>query len=226
MDDRRPTILAALSLIAPLVFWTAVVLGAVLRGVEYDHLTQAISELSVGQNASVMDAGFIAYGVITVWFALGLRRGAPGPVRAGFLLLAIAGASTAALGLQWVAWAIAGGSPVTAAPLDARGLTVDPRYDVIHNVLAGWAYALGAVGSISVGIGVRRWRTWAGYVPYFIGTGAAVVTLALFIEAARPVLDGLLQRALVALLQIWPAVYAVRSAAMRSPVEVAAPVRT
>ncbi len=99
MDVRRATVLAMLSVVAPLVFWTAVVAGAVLRGAEYDHLTQAISELSVGQNASVMDAGFIAYGVITVWFALGLRRGAPEPVRVGFLLLALAGASTAALGV-------------------------------------------------------------------------------------------------------------------------------
>ena len=186
--------------------------GALLRDRGYDHRTQAISELSVGENAPVMDAGFLAYGILTVWFALGLRRGAPTAVRVGLLLLALAGAATAGLGLQWLAWGAARGAPVTAAPLDARGLTVDPTYDVIHNVLAGWAYALGAVGAISVGIGVRRQDRGVSYAPYFVASGIAVIALAIYIEATRPVFDGLLQRALVGLLQLWPAVYAIRAA--------------
>lgn len=214
MSDRRSRLLAVLSVLAPLLFWSAVVLGALLRGPEYDHLTQAISELSVGENAPVMNAGFVAYGVVTIDFALGLRLGASAAIRVGFLLLALAGASTAALGLLWVAWAVANGAPVTAAPLDARGLTVDAWYDVIHNVLAGWAYALGAVGAISVGLGVRGGALRPAPAAYFVASGVAVIVLALYVEAARPVLDGLVQRVLVGLLQLWPAVYAIRSAAV------------
>lgn len=222
---RRAEVLATFSVLAPLVFWTAVVLGGLLRGPRYDHLTQAISALSVGDGAPVMDAGFLAYGILTLWFALGLRRGASTPERVGLLLLALAGLSTAGLGVQWLAWALATGAPVTAAPLDARGLTVDPWYDVIHDVLAGSAYALGAVGAMSVGVGVRGSPRWPGHAPYFVASGIAVVVLALYIEAARPVLDGLLQRVLVGLLQLWPAVYAIRSAVLEGIADVAVPAR-
>jgi hypothetical protein len=205
----RAAVLATVSVLAPLVFWATVLVGGALRGGLYSHATQAISELSVGTNASVVDAGFIAYGLLTVWFALGLRSGAPSPIGVGFLLLAVAGASTAALGVQWLVWVIWYGEPVVAAPPDARGLTIDPLYDVIHNVLAGWAYATGAVGAMSVGVGVRASPRWRASAPYFVLTGVAVVALAIFIEAADPLYDGALQRTLVVLLQLWPAAYAI-----------------
>lgn len=221
---RRAGILATVSVLAPLAFWSAMVAGGMLRGQRYDHLTQAISELSVGENAPLMNAGSIAYGVLTVWFALGLRRDGPGVTRGGLLLLALAGAATAGLGVQWLAWDTTSGPPVAAA-IDAEGLTLDGTYDLIHNALAGSAYLLGALGAITVGIGVRGQPRWAGYAPYFVATGAVVIVLALFIEATAPVLDGLIQRALVALLQLWPAVYAVRSAARRRLAAVTAPAR-
>lgn len=211
LGARRPVVLAALSVIAPLTFWSAALLGALLRGAGYDHFTQAVSELSVGDNAAVMDAGFIAYGVLTVAFALGLRRGAPTATSAGFILLAGAGAATAGLGLQWVGWALTLGPPL-ATPADARGLTVDATYNVVHNALAGSAYVLGAFGAFAVGIGVRPDARWLRYVEYFLVTGPIVLAIALYIQVAVPVLDGLLQRTLILLLQLWPAVYAVRSA--------------
>jgi hypothetical protein len=129
-------------------------------------------------------------------------------------LLAVAGASTAALGVQWLAWAIAFGEPVSPAPVDARGLTGDRLYDLIHNVFAGWAYATGAVGAMSVGIGLRAWPRWARSAPYFLVTGIAVIGLAVFIEVAQPLYSGALQRTLIVLLQLWPAVYAIRSLAL------------
>lgn len=224
MSARRPVVLATVSVLAPLAFWSAMIVGWLLRGQRYDPLTQAISELSVGDNAPLMNSGFIAYGVLTMWFALGLRGGAPGAARLGLLLLALAGAATAGLGLQWLAWDLAGARPVAAA-VGAEGLSLDHTYDLIHNVLAGSAYLLGALGSIAVGTGVRRRAGWAGHTPYFVATGVIVMALALFIEATAPVLDGLIQRVLVGLLHLWPAVYAIRSAASADLAAVTVPAR-
>lgn len=221
---RRAGVLATVSVLAPLAFWSAMIIGGLLRGQQYDHLTHAISELSVGDNAPLMNSGFIAYGILTVSFALGLRRSAPGAARVGLLLLALAGSATAALGLQWSAWDLTSGAPV-AAPVDAEGLTLDPTYDIIHDALAGSAYLLGSLGAIGVGIGVRGEMRWAAYVPYFVATGVVVIVLALYIDAARPVLDGLVQRVLVALLQLWPAVYAIRWAVVGRIAAFPAPAR-
>ncbi len=224
MGIRRGDVLAAASVLAPLVFWSAMIVGGLLRGQQYDHVTHAVSELGVGDNAPLMNSGFVAYGILTVSFALGLRRSAPGAARVGLLLLALAGAATAGLGLQWLAWDLTSGPPV-AAPLDAEGLTLDPAYDVIHDALAGSAYLLGSLGAIGVGIGVRGETRGAAYAPYFVAAGVVVIVLALYIEAARPAFDGLVQRVLVALLQLWPAVYAIRSAAMGRIAAITAPAR-
>ena len=194
------------TVLAPLAFWTAVAVGSVLRP-GYDQTASTISRLSVGANAAIVDAAFIGYGAATIAIALALRPRVAGLGRASLLLLAASGACTAGLGVQWVAWTLAGGMPVPAA---RPGLTADPLYDLIHDTLAAGTFTLSGLGSLLVGLGVRGRPGWRGYDLVFILVAAVVLVLTTYLGLRLTAAQGLVQRIAVLGLQLWVAVLAFR----------------
>lgn len=201
-------------MLAPLSFWSAVIVGGVLRD-GYDHTARAISVLSIGDNAPLMNAAFIAYGVLIAIIALGLRPVMPPDTRMGLSLLTVAGAATAGLGIQWIAWAATAGAP-SLAPPGAGSLTTDPTYDVIHDALAILAYLASALAALAAGLGLRGRPAWRGYELYFVASGVLALALMTYAGVAD-VSGGVLQRSLTVTVQLWVAVIALRSrGALRS----------
>lgn len=197
---------ARLSVLAPTAFWTAVALASGLRP-GYDQAASTISRLSVGPNAAVMDGGFISYGTLTIVIALTLRARVPAALgRAALVLLALSGACTAGLGLQWVLWSLSGATPALA-PVR---LTTDAAYDVIHGLLAAGAFAFSGLGSLLTGMSVRGRPGWGGYDRIFVLCALGVLVLSSYLAARVPASEGAVQRAAVVLLQAWVAVLAVR----------------
>ena len=203
---------AAASVLAPLAFWTAVAVASAMRP-GYDQTASTISRLSVGENAAIMNAGFLAYGILTIGIAFVLRRRVPpGLDRAALVLLALSGACTASLGIQWIAWNVAG-LPVDGAP---PRLTTDPRYDLIHDALAVGAFAFSGLGSLILGIAVRGRPRWTGYDLAFFGCALVVLVASTYLVGRPPALQGAAQRLAVVALQAWVAVLAFRLYALET----------
>lgn len=214
LSGRRADFLATLGVLAPLSFWSAVVLGGALRR-GYDHSVRAISELSIGENAPLMNAAFIAYGVLIVIIALGLRPVVLPTARIGLVLLTVAGAATAGLGIQWIGWASTTGAPSLAPPA-ADSLTTDAAYDVIHDLLAILAYLSSALAALLAGLGLRGQPAWRGYDTYFVASGVLALALMAYAGLGH-VSGGVVQRSLTVTVQLWVAVIALRSrGALRS----------
>ena len=197
---------ATASVLAPVAFWTAVAVASVMRP-GYDQIASTISRLSVGENASVMNAGFLAYGILTVAIALVLRARVETAVdRMAIVLLALSGACTASLGVQWLIWSANGIAPMSAHP----ALSTDPLYDVVHNILAAGSFGFSGLGSFVIGLSVRRRPGWSGYDLAFIGMALAVMVLSTYLSARIPSGQGLAQRVAVVMLQAWVALLAFR----------------
>jgi hypothetical membrane protein len=197
---------ASASVLAPLAFWTAVAVASLMRP-GYDQTASTISRLSVGENASVMNAGLLAYGILTVAIALILRGRVEAALdRVPCVLLALSGACTASLGIQWIVWSALGMPPASAR----LALTTDPIYDVVHNALAAGAFGFSGLGSFILGISVRGRRGWAGYDVAFIGMALVVMVASTYLSARLPDAQGLAQRVAVVALQAWVAVLAFR----------------
>jgi hypothetical membrane protein len=197
---------ATASVLAPLAFWSAVAVASVLRP-GYDQTVSTISRLSVGENAAVMNAGFLAYGILTVAISFVLRGRVERPLdRMALALLALSGACTASLGVQWLIWSANGAAPVSARP----ALTADPLYDIVHSVLAAGSFAFSGLGSFVLGISVRRRPGWSGYDVVFIALALVVMVLSTYLSARLPEAQGLAQRVAVVALQAWVAVLAFR----------------
>jgi hypothetical membrane protein len=81
-------------IIAPLLFTLVVVIASLLRP-GYSQTHNFISDLGVGSYAVIQNANFVAFGLLSIGFALGLRGGLPGPqgrsLKAGIGFVAIFG---------------------------------------------------------------------------------------------------------------------------------------
>ena len=197
---------AAASVLAPLAFWSAVAIGSTLRP-GYDQTLSTISRLSVGENAAIMNAGFLAYGIVTIAIAFVLRGRVEASLdRVALVLLALSGACTVSLGVQWLIWSAAGAAPMSAYP----ALSTDQRYDLIHNVLAAGSFGFSGLGSFVIGVSVRRRPGWSGYDVVFIALALVVMVLSGYLSARLPSAQGLAQRVAVVALQAWVAVLAFR----------------
>lgn len=208
---------ASASVLAPVAFWTAVAVASVMRP-GYDQVASTISRLSVGENASIMNAGFLAYGILTIAIALVLRGRVETPLdRMALVLLALSGACTASLGIQWLIWSAGGMPPLSARP----ALTTDPLYDIVHNVFAAGSFAFSGLGSFVIGVSVRRRPGWSGYDVAFIALALVVMVLSTYLSARLPSAQGLAQRVAVVALQAWVALLAFRLVALARAPELA-----
>ena len=209
--------LTLVAAVGPPAFALAVVVASLVRP-GYDQLSSAISRLGFGENAIVLNVGFLALGAATFSLGAVLRGRVSGR---GPAALALAGTSTAGMGALWTAWVL---------PLVLGGASLPAREPALvgrlHDVLAVTSYLATIVGCLAVGRALAADRSAALYAPYSLATGVAAGAIFAFgildlyafgeaspLAALRP-WRGLLQRILTALLLLWIEVSAWRVARM------------
>ncbi|CAA9590074.1 MAG: hypothetical protein AVDCRST_MAG18-4870 [uncultured Thermomicrobiales bacterium] len=194
--DGRHKVLAACGVLAPLQFTLAwVVLGAARP--DYDPRRQYVSELAAvgAPDAGPMLAAFLALGLLTLAFAVGLRHALGGGATAliGSALIAVFGLGSLASGLFRCDPGCGGGSPANTA----------------HTVSAHLGLGALILATLVLAVRFGRDRRWAGLRAYSLLTGG--VALAIFARGFAAFGGvGLGQRLFLATLFLWLAVVALR----------------
>ena len=185
---------------APLVMISLWALASILRP-GYDQLTQTGSELGTGRYSIVMNANFVATGILILIFWVGLLTNMhPGKwSKFGLVILAIAAVGEVATGI----FPCHSGCPLNGGSLS----------QMIHTEIAVVFFGAIAVFPAFIGIGLNRDQHWACYCSYSIVTG--VVSIGLFIAFSVAVLTsfqhlGLLQRFFLAAPFQWIGIMASR----------------
>ena len=188
--NRSLTLSAWAGVLGPVLFTAGFLAQEAFRRDEYDPLAEPVSALEAGPNGWIQQANFIAFGLLTMAFALGLHRGLR-PTRAGLVGPALLLASGVGLIL------------VAAFPLreDAAGVTYDPGGHIVGGLMF---FMTSAAGLIAVSRRAARDPRWRNLATYTLTTGIVAVAGflaggALFMPDDAPLHDwfGLYQRALV-----------------------------
>ena len=197
---KEPAIPAICGMAAPIVMISLWALAGILRP-GYDQLTQTGSELGTGRYSIVMNANFVATGVLILIFWVGLltTMHAGKWLKFGLVILAIAAVGEVATGI----FPCDPGCPLNGGSLS----------QMIHTEIAVVFFGAIAVFPAFIGIGLNRDQHWASYCSYSIVTG--VVSIGLFIAFSVAVLTsfqylGLLQRFFLAAPFHWIGVMASR----------------
>jgi hypothetical membrane protein len=181
----------------PVLFTVGFLVQEQLRRGEYDPISEVVSALEAGDRGWMQQVNFVALGVLTMVFAVGLHRGLA-PSRAGIV--------------GPVALFISGAANVLGAifPLreDATGATYDPGGHLIAGTLF-FASSFVALIALSRRCAADlRWRTISGWILAAGVMGALSFPLmgALVIPDDAPLHDwaGLAQR-LIVLVLLFPA---------------------
>lgn len=189
-------LLAACGVLAPLQFTLAwAVLGAARPG--YDPRQQYVSELAAtdAPNAVPMIAAFLALGLLTLAFAVGLRRTLGGGAVAlgGTALVALFGLGSIGGGLFRCDPGCGGTSPANVA----------------HTVSAHLGLGALVLATLVLPVRFGRDRRWAGLRAYSWLTGG--IALAIFVRGFAAFGGvGLGQRLFLGTLFLWLAVVALR----------------
>ena len=185
---------------APLVMVSLWALASILRP-GYDQVTQTGSELGTGRYSIVMNANFVATGVLILIFWVGLLTTMhPGKwSKFGLVILAIAAVGEVATGI----FPCDPGCPLNGGSLS----------QMIHTEIAVVFFGAIAVFPAFIGIGLDQDQRWISYRSYSIVTG--VVSIGLFIAFSVAVLTsfqylGLLQRFFLAAPFQWIGIMASR----------------
>ena len=185
---------------APLVMVSLWALASILRP-GYDQVTQTGSELGTGRYSIVMNANFVATGVLILIFWVGLLTTMhPGKwSKFGLVILAIAAVGEAAAGI----FPCDPGCPLNGGSLS----------QMIHTEIAVVFFGAIAFFPAFIGIGLNQDQRWISYRSYSIVTG--VVSIGLFIAFSVAVLTsfqylGLLQRFFLAAPFQWIGIMASR----------------
>ena len=167
----------------PVVMICLWALASILRP-GYDQLTQKGSELGTGPNSLVMNANFVATGLLILIFCFGLLKniGAGEWSQVGLIFLAIAGVGEVATGIF---------------PCDPGCPLVGSSSQLIHTGIAVVFFGATVLFPIFIGIGLNQDQYWTPYRSYSLVTGVA--SIGLFIAFSVAVLTsfhyvGLLQR--------------------------------
>ena len=165
----------------------------------YSPIQQAISDLGIGQNAWILNTDLIAFGLLSMLFAIGfyqaMRKSIGGKrLRVSTFLLLLAGAG-----------AVNDGFFTEFNPTDP----IAALHDALHNL--GFLVAFGSliVALFIIGLQLRKDRAWRGYACYTMLT--SLVTLLLIIlpftfPCYGAELGGLNERMLLVEALAWPVV--------------------
>jgi hypothetical membrane protein len=193
---RSTVLLAWAGIVGPVLFTAAFLAQEVFLVDDYSPIAEPVSALEAQPNGWVQQINFVVFALLTVAFAIGLRRGLP-PTRAdavGPALFVVSGAGLLGAGIF---------------PLreDAAGVTHYPG----GHVVAGTAFFLSsALALIVVSRRLARDRRWRSLATYALAAGVValaggVITNVLVRPDDAPLHDfaGLVQR-LVILVALFP----------------------
>ena len=147
---------------APLVMVSLWALASILRP-GYDQVTQTGSELGTGRYSIVMNANFVATGVLILIFWVGLLTTMhPGKwSKFGLVILAIAAVGEVATGI----FPCHSGCPLNGGSLS----------QMIHTEIAVVFFGAIAFFPAFIGIGLNQDQHWASYCSYSIVTGVVSI---------------------------------------------------
>lgn len=193
---RSTVLLAWAGIIGPVLFTVAFLAQEAFLADDYSPIAESVSALEAQPHGWVQQVNFVLFALLTVVFAVGLRRGLP-PTRAaavGPALFVISG-----VGLL--------GAAVFPLRADAAGVTYYPG----GHVVAGTAFFLSsALGFIVVSRVLVRDRRWRSLATYTLAAGAAALAGGLVMnvlvrpdQASLHDFAGLVQR-LVILVVLFP----------------------
>jgi hypothetical membrane protein len=182
--------LAWAGVLGPVLFTATFLAQEALRRDEYDPLAEPVSALAAGPNGWIQHVNFVAFGLLTIAFAVGLHRGLR-PTKAGI-------AGPALLFVSGIGLLLAAVFPLRE---DAAGVTYDPG----GHIVAGFMFFItSAVGLVVVSRRVARDPRWRGMATYTLAAG--IVAFAGFLAGGALVMPddaplhdwaGLYQRVLV-----------------------------
>jgi hypothetical membrane protein len=183
-------LLAWAGIVGPVLFTLTFIGQELFRIDEYSPAEETVSALEAGPNGWVQQVNFVAFGLLTVAFALGLRlcvrRSRPGII--GTALLTVSG-----LGLLLAA--------ILPLREDAAGVTYDPGGHFVAGVMF---FLTSAMGLIVLSRGLARDPAWENLATYTLVAGAVALAgfflfVFLVIPDEAPLHDwlGLAQRALI-----------------------------
>jgi Protein of unknown function (DUF998) len=116
VQERRSLVLLAWAgIIGPVLFTAAFLVQERFRVDEYSPIAEPVSALEAGPNGWIQQVNFVAFGLLTVAFAVGLHRGLR-PTRAGI-------AGPALITVSGIGLMLAAAFPLRE---DATGVTYDP----------------------------------------------------------------------------------------------------
>jgi hypothetical membrane protein len=199
LDERpaRSTVLLAWAgIVGPVLFTAAFLAQEVFLADNYSSIAEPVSALEAQPHGWVQQINFVVFALLTVAFAVGLRRGLP-PTRAGAVgpaLFAVSG-----VGLL--------GAAIFPLRADPAGVTYYPG----GHVVAGTAFFLSsALGLIVVSRVLARDPRWRSLATYTLAAGVAALAGGLVMnvlvrpdDAALHDYAGLVQR-LVILVVLFP----------------------
>ena len=178
--------------VGPAVFTATFVALELVRGSDYDRVSETVSALEAGPHGWVQQANFVVFGLLTIAFAVGLH-GARAPSRRGV-------AGPLLLGLSGVGAVLAAAFPVEEG---TAGQTVSPPG---HTVAGMMFFGTSAVALIVLSRRLAKDPRWSGLSGYTAVAGAVAI-IGFFVMGALVMPDdaplhdyaGLGQRILVVL---------------------------
>jgi len=180
-------------IVGPVLFTATFLAQEAFRIDEFSPLAEPVSALEAGPNGWVQQANFVAFGVLTMAFALGLHVGMR-PTRAGV-------AGPAALFVSGIGLLLGAILPLRE---DAAGVTYDPGGHIIAGIMF---FLSSAVGLIALSRRLARDPRWRSIATYTLTAGALalagfVAMGALVVPDDAPLHDwaGLAQRMLIILI--------------------------
>lgn len=183
----RDNFLLSFGLIGPLLFWIVNFLFGIAT-VDYDHISQSISDLQLAPNGWIQSANFVVYGLCTVIFATGLRKElVVGRAAAGLPLMLI---------LNGVGLILSGF--IARDPVH----TYTRLLSLIALVISFYFYALRFKGD-------PRWKGWAIYA--IINIAVVFIALVLFIHTKNSGgYPGIFERVVVFVRTAWAIIFTIR----------------
>jgi hypothetical membrane protein len=187
---------ARAGIVGPVLFTATFVALELIRGSDYDRVSETVSALEAGPHGWVQQANFVVFGLLTIAFAIGLHA-AVAPSRRGF-------AGPLLLGISGVGALLAAACPIAEG---SAGEKVSP---IGHTVAGTMFFATSAIALIVLSRRLGKDPRWSGLAGY-AATAGAVAIIGFFAMGALVMPDdaplhdyaGLGQRILV-LLVIFP----------------------
>ncbi len=193
---QRQRFFAICGIIAPILFTILIIIESLLRP-GYSQIYNFVSDLGVGPNAVLQNINFAIFGILTIFFTLGLRSGLPSPSRkalkVGVWLVAIFGLCILLAGV----------------------FHEDYLSQVPHNLVSATAFVTIMAAQLLIWKGLKNAddSVWGKYRKYSLISGLLSLILVLVLKVVMSDFSdyqGIAQRAFLAVPWIWVEVTALK----------------